>query len=154
MKNKLSKKQINALKHLIMFSRDCGEETKRACFALIDASEGLTNPVYFTGYTEDISDGVHALSSYFRTTHLDQIMIAMGIKFKFSHLGGHFTDSINSKFVVKRIKGKEHAHTIWLSSERYDQKAKPITQKEVDGIKLIDPLYPDICHGPLFSRKY
>jgi len=131
--------QINALKYLILVSPDCGQETKKACFALIDASEGLTKPVFFTGYSEDITYGVHGMCCSHGKTHLDALMHLMGMEFKFSHHGGYFISPGNFQSKLKRW--KKYTHTIWLSPQTYERQATEIPLKKVKAVKLVDPLY-------------
>lgn len=136
----LSDEQINALKYLIFMSKDAGPETKKACFAMIDASERFTKAVYFTGNTKDIQYGVHNMVSSNGTTYLDEILKAIGIKFLFSHHHGYFISSGN--FNPEYKNGENHTHTIWLSNERYDKFATEVISEDAEKIDLTtDPLY-------------
>jgi len=136
-KNSTTKEQIDVLKYLISTSKDAGEETKKACLALINASQGLSIPVYFTGHSKDISFGVHNMVSAHGTTHLNEIMRLMNTKWRFSHHGGYF-EKITKSFIVQMSNGHKYTHTIWLSPVRYDEKAIGINRDQVDAIVLKD----------------
>lgn len=134
-----SSTQINSLKYLIFMSKNSGPETKKICFALIDASEGLTKAVCFTVNSEDAQFGIHNMVSFNGTTHLQEIMKCIGTKMSFSHHGGyHDKDGV---FQPELIEGEEHTHTIWLSEIRYDKKALELIKEYVEKIVLKDPLY-------------
>ena len=140
MKKKFSNTQIKALKYLIYMSNDAGPETKKICFALIDASEGLTKPVYFTSNFEDNSDcGTHNMVSVNGTTHLQELLMTMGTKFIFCTHSGHFDFAGN--YNGKSREGENNTLTIWLSNVRYDKNASPIASKLVEETKLEQLLY-------------
>jgi hypothetical protein len=135
----VSKEQINALKYLILKSQSSGPETKKVCFALIDASEGLTKPVCFTGYSEDITYGVHDMSSSLRNTHLGALMKLIGTNFEFSDHDGYFSKT--GEFLTKIHPEEKRTRTIWLSSKPYDREAEKVTVEQVEAVELVDPLY-------------
>jgi len=130
--------QIQALKYLIFCSKDAGSETKKTLFALIDASEGLTKSVCYTGYSQDISYGIENLLCSHHATHLNTVMTLIGTNFNFSHHDGYFVKS--GKFKIELKPFKKITHTIWLSPESYDKKAVEISEKQVDRAQLVAPL--------------
>jgi len=136
----LSDDQINALKYLIFMSKDAGPETKKICFALIDASERFKKPVYFTGNTKDAQFGVHDMVSSNGTTHLSEILKTVGLKFRFSHHDGFFVSGGNF-FQSRFRKGEKHTHTIWLSETCYDRFASEIKKEDVEKVELKNSLY-------------
>jgi len=138
MNQKATEKQIKALKYLVFKSKDAGPETKKACLALIDASQGLTKPVFFTGYSKDIYDGAHGIISGQGTTHLNQVMKVLGTEFVFSSHDGFFTAP--GQFQSGSRIGEKHTRTLWLSSTECDSSASEISLDQVEAIELIDPL--------------
>ena len=131
--------QIKALKYLIFKSKDCGPETKKICFALIDASEGLTKPVYFTANSKDAQDGPACMVSSVSSTHLQEVLKAAGSDTVLSHHGGFF---VSPGIFKPELRNKEkHTHTIWLSFKRYDKKAFEVTKETVEKVELKNPLY-------------
>lgn len=135
----LSDVQINAIKYLIYMSRNAGEESKRICFALIDASEKFTKPVYYTSNSKDGEIGVDCMVSSAGQTHLQEILKAMGVDFCFSHCGGYFAPETG--FVERLKPGERYTHTSWLSKKRYDRDAIEISQEEVEEMELKNSLY-------------
>lgn len=125
----ITEEQIKALKYLIYKSEDAGPETKKACFALIDASEGLTKPVCFTGYSADINSGVNNMISPLGSTHLNRIMEAMGTNFRFSFDEGYFD---KGEFKHEIRPGKNRTNTIWLSAEEHDKQAREVSSDEFE----------------------
>ncbi len=122
----ISQKQINALKYLIFKSEDARDWARKILLALIDASKGLTKPVYFTGnlnevYMEDMFCTHHS-------THLHEVVKLTGSKFKFSHHDGYF--SCTGKFKPCNHPKKGNLHTVWLSTEKYDKKAKKLVENK------------------------
>ena len=135
METKITEDQINVLKYLITKSKDAGEKTKKACLALIDASQDLSRPVYFTGYSKDIAFGVHEMVSTHGSTYLNEIMRLMSTNWSFSHHGGYH-EKTTQMFVGRMKDDCKYTHTIWLSPIRYDSKAIGISSDQVDMITL------------------
>ncbi len=135
--NPVKPEQLQALKYLILHSKDAGPETKKALFALIDASEGLTKSVCYTGHSQDITEGIENVLCCQHATHLSTIMTLIGTSFDFSHHDGYFAKLGKFKIEIKPF--KRYTHTIWLSPESYDKKAVEISEKQVDRVQLIDP---------------
>jgi hypothetical protein len=131
--------QINALKYLIFKSKDADLETKKICFALIDASERFTKPVYFTSNMSDESYGTHNMVSANGSTHLTEILQAMSTEFIFSTHQGFFASVGNFVCIMKN--GEKNTLTIWLSNTRYDNSAVEIKKEDVEKLELKDPLY-------------
>ena len=173
-----TKKQIAALKYLIFNAKDGTELTKRILAFLIDHSESLTKDVCLTlvenreGYSADeinnATNGFHAMLSCNRTTHLDQVIIAMGGEVGFSYHYGDFDpsrtgDPFNSDGIFpgypaelvcalpERIPGLTREdmplrYTFWLARGYYAKKAKLVkaTRAELEAINLLMPgLYPE-----------
>ncbi len=136
-----TEKQMHALMHLILESKDCGEETKRALWALLIGSENFTKPVYFTGYSEDIAYGTHEMFSSKGTTHLHELMLCVAAPYKLEHHGGYMK---NGKFIPGLEDGKEHTHTIFLgpTDKWIDGDFTEISAEVADKIELKSPLYP------------
>ncbi len=140
-KKKPSKEQISALKYLILNSKDADDEDKKICFALIDASQGFTKPVYFTIKDLPIDGeipGIDRMVSSVGSTHLDAIMTALGTKYRFSFHGGYFRNKIWYSKI--RVKGKWD-FTVWLSDTRYDRQATSINKNRVSRVELKDTLH-------------
>ncbi len=134
MKKKVTKRQLDILKFVILNSRDCGDETKKACLALIDASEKLTKSVFCTGYSEDITFGLHNMLSLNGKTHLDSKLSQLDTKLKFSHFGGYFH---NGKLINYCREGKKYTHTIILSPYYYgSERMIEVTAEQVEAIDL------------------
>lgn len=132
-KSVITEDQIKALKYFILNSKDCGPETKKACFAMLDASEMLTEPVFYTGNSADIAYGIHDMQ------FLNEFMRAMNTRFHFSHHCGYFLAP--GQLLTEFRPGEDHTHTIFLSEESYCKTGKEVLAAEVNCIKLIDPLY-------------
>ncbi|MFZ2523505.1 MAG: hypothetical protein WAW92_03940 [Minisyncoccia bacterium] len=164
-------KQIAALRYMIFRAKDGSELSKRVLAFLIDSSDGLTKEVCLSlvadreGYnTEEISAAGHGVSdmqSCNGTTHLSQIMVAMGNDLYFSVHYGDFDPSrpgdpfsqagqfagIPQADPVSRQEGMPMRYTFWLSRENYSREAKLVTVKreELEQINLRKPgLYPRI----------
>lgn len=147
----ISKKQIEALKHLVL-GFDTIDEVKKILFALINASDGLTQPVCFTIYSVNlVLPMANVLSSNF--SPLDAMMELLGAGYNpnkdkdfelldevwmFSHHDGYFSEG---KFIIAIRPGKESSRTVWLSLRSYDKKAKEITEADVEEVELVDFLW-------------
>jgi hypothetical protein len=64
----------------------------------------------------------------FHKTHLNKVIKLTGSEFKFSHHGGYF--SFTGEFKSCEYPKKENLHTIWLSVEKYDKKAKKLVENK------------------------
>lgn len=167
-------KQIAALKYLIFIAKDGTDLSKRVLAFLLDASEGLTKDVCLTlvadreGYTADeisaAAYGVDSMKSRNGTTHINQILHAMGIELKFSVHYGDFDptrtdDPFNSYGQFAGLKAHEATepglvregmplrYTFWLSKEHYSLQATLVvaTREKLEQINLEKPgLYPSL----------
>lgn len=166
-----TKRQIAALKYLISAAKDGNPRVKQIMYFLIDRSERLTKEVCVTltqdceGFTGNEIDRdarkMSSLASRNCSTHIDQIMIALGTKFRFCvHYGnfgndGKFDTSgmfpgMSKNLVLDEkltILNAPMRYTYWLASDYYSKTAKtiPVTRAELDAIDISKPgLYPDI----------
>lgn len=167
-------KQIAALRYLIFKSKDGNELAKRVSAFLIDRSEGLVKDVCITlvegyeGYTaneiQGASSGFDSMTRSNRTTHINQILDAMGSDMGFSVHYGDFDpkrgdEALNCDglFVGYPVEichtpglcreGMALRYTFWLSKGDYTPKADlvVVTRKDLEQIDLRKPgLYPDI----------
>lgn len=129
-----TRKQTNALKYLIFKSNKIGEETKKVCFALINASCGLAVPVLYIVNSREVNTGIRKLISTDYNTHLNEVMKAMGTKFRFSYEDDYYDMGFFSserKYTVK----------VWLSPILHDKRASRISPARVKRIKLTGSLY-------------
>ncbi|HTE49147.1 MAG TPA: hypothetical protein VK675_04525 [Candidatus Paceibacterota bacterium] len=166
----ITPKQIAALKYLIFIAKDGTELSKRILAFLIDRSEGLTKPVCLTlwadreGYT---GDEIHAAAweadaiwSCNGTTHLNEILFAMGSKLLPCSHYGDFDPARKKKFnsagifagvplsMVRNSKPEKRReslredmptrYTFWLAKTYYSRKVTHIvtTREELEKIDL------------------
>jgi hypothetical protein len=167
-------KQIAALRYMIFNAKNGTELSKRVLAFLIEASEELTKEVCLSlvadreGYTADeilaAGCGVSSMESCNGTTHLDQILHAMGSELRFSVHYGDFDpartdDSFNSdgqfagcsRSQVTRPglvrEGMPLRYTFWLSKTNYSRRATLVvaTRELIEQINLKKPgLYPSL----------
>ncbi len=164
-------KQIAALRYMIFNAKNGTELSKRVLAFLIESSEELTKEVCLSlvadreGYTADeisaAGHGVGGMDSCNGTTHLDQILAAMGSELSFSVHYGDFdpthTDDPFSQAgqfagwpqadLESRREGMPMRYTFWLSKKNYSRQAKLVvaTREELDQINLEKPgLYPSL----------
>lgn len=165
-------KQIAALRYMIFNAKNGNELSKRVLAFLIESSEELTKEVCLSlvadreGYTADeisaAGYGVHDMESCNGTTHIDQILDAMGSELSFSVHYGDFDPTRTddpfssdgqfagySKFKVTRPgllrEGMPLRYTFWLSKQDYSRQAALVvaTREELEQIDLKKPgLYP------------
>lgn len=121
--------KIYILKHLIINSDDAGPKTKRACLALIDASDNMTKPVFITVFSKKAAYGIENLNCSSRNTRLYEKTKELDLPFHFSHHDGYFSES--EGFKVGIYPGKKITHTIWLSSVSYDPGAAEATEEMI-----------------------
>ena len=170
----VTSKQIAALKYMIFIAKNGTDLSKRVLAFLIDQSEELTKEVCLTlmadreGYTADevnaAAHGMHGMESCNGTTHLDQILHAMGSEFSFSVHYGDFDpnrpdDPFNTdgmfagcdRSQVTRLglilEGMPLRYTFWLSKQEYSRQAKLVVavREELEQINLEKPgLYPTL----------
>ena len=174
-------KQIAALRYLIFNAKNGTELSKRVLAFLIESSNGLTKAVCLSlvadreGYTADeintAGRGVDSMERCNGTTHLDEILQAMGSKLVFSVHYGDFnparaTDPFNTdgqfagwgEHLVTDPglvrEGMPLRYTFWLSEEPYSRKATLVvaTREEFEKINLEKSgLYPSqepACPAP------
>ena len=125
---RVSKERIDILKYIIFNSKDASPDTKRILFALIEASDSLTKPVYFTSHSKDVAHGIHNMLSCGYHTHLSEFTNLLCEGFHFSH------------GVRSPKPDRKYDQTIWLAFEFYDSEATEITEEQVNKVKLADPL--------------
>ncbi|MBT4376285.1 hypothetical protein HOD29_02820 [archaeon] len=145
MNNKITEQQLKALKYLIIESKDGSNFAKQVAFFLINASENLTKPVCISLIAKDnelelgkevkkTAHGFHDFVSGNGTTHLSEIMVAMGTEFDFWNHSGY------RKFIPET---QGIGYTFWLSKERYDHHAEllEVSIEELKKIELKSGLY-------------
>lgn len=163
-----TEKQIAALRYMIFNAKDGTELSKRVLAFLIESSERLTKEVCLSlvadreGYTADeisaAGYGVGNMESCNGTTHIDQILHAMGSELGVSvHYGdfdpartddpfnsdGQFTGWDRSR--VSRPgqirEGMPLRYTFWLSKQDYSRQATLVvaTREELEQINLKKP---------------
>jgi hypothetical protein len=168
-------KQIAALKYLIFHAKEGTDLCKRLLAFLIDESRGFTRPVCVTlvenvsGFTaSEIRDAALSLDcmvSCNNTTHINQILIAMGCDFLLCvHYGdfdptrekpfntaGQFAGFPEEMVIGKdselRREGMPVRYTFWLADEYYAKQAILVvtTREELEQIDLNKPgLYPNL----------
>ncbi len=143
---KATKRQVAALKYLIIHTDYATDLLKQILLLLIGHSDGLTKSVCITvvhgqGHTENtIMGSAHALrlmNSPSEKTHLDKLLTLTGSKLFFNY---HFGDIFCSEKMTPRF-------TFWLSSTKYSTSARQIraTKKRLDRVNIKDSgLYPHI----------
>jgi len=168
----MTPKQIAALRYMIFNAKNGTELSKRILAFLIDQSEGLTREVCLTlvegreGYSaEEISDaavGVGGMDSANGTTHLHELLLAMGSEINFSvHYGDFDPARVGDKFCYDgQYRGQQgncpHGlarevmplrYTFWLSKKSYSREVELVTATRavLDQIDLGKPgLYPSL----------
>ncbi len=151
-----TKKQITALKYLIFNAVDGTDLTKQVLALLIDQSRGpLAESVCIT-LTEDdgeysakeISDaarGLWEMQIVHGTTHIDQILKAMGSNLCFSVHEGDFSAFCKGHDVETSsetaIKGQLEVQTFWLAKKNFfmDSRLVHITREMLEEINLRKP---------------
>lgn len=137
---KATRRQIAALKYLIIHTDYATDLLKQILLLLIGHSDGLTKSVCVTvvhgqGHNEnEIMDSAHALrlmNSPDEKTHLDKQLTLTGSKLFFNY---HFGDIFCSEIKPPRF-------TFWLSSRKYSTSARKIraTKKSLDRVRIEDP---------------
>ncbi len=144
----MNQKQIEALKYLIIKSKDANNLMKRALFFLIEKSDGLTKEVSMTLWENETfsrSAVDAAAKNYMRsntggTTHLNELMTLMGSDLCFTWAYGHYT---NGKFDTGSR--AQLRYTFWLAKEMHGdgEMGEHFTPspEELNGIKLVSSLY-------------
>lgn len=173
----VTERQIHALKYLISNARDGSSMVKQILWFLIDQSKSLTEEVCVT-LTQDCGgferQEIHrdaltmsSLTSSNCTTHIDQILIAMGTEFCFSvHYGnfdedGKFNPSGMFSGIPRSMVSDESLtvvnapmrYTYWLAKKGYSGTARviPVSRAELVAIDLSKPgLYPHFEKQSLF----
>jgi hypothetical protein len=131
MTRRVKEDRVEALKFLINESQDAGAQIKRILLALIEASDGLTKPVYFTDFTKRVACGISDVLDQKSDVHLKKLFCLLGTKFQFSSQFGHF-DSRGFRSLT--YPGKLYTVTIWFSPFMYDRSAKEVTSKQIHKI--------------------
>ncbi|MBI5045270.1 MAG: hypothetical protein HZC02_05070 [Candidatus Levybacteria bacterium] len=157
-------KQIAALKYLIFHSKQGKPLSKQILAFLLDGSKNLTREVYVTlwpisEYTpkevRDSAIGIDAMKSPNGSTHLNEVMDAMGTEFGFDIHYGHFHEGdfiTAGQFPGLPSRechpfGLPARYTFWCSPHRYSDTAEPllVTRAELEAIDLKKPgLYPTL----------
>ena len=147
----ISNKQIAALKYLIFNAKQTSNLAKQILAFLIDQSKGLTEEVYLTITVSENYTGKeirrHALDmdnmfSCGSTTHLNEIMAAVGTDFCFSLHYGSFDG--NGRFDTKGQFDDSNVplrYTFWCGKGFYSKTAKAtsISRVELESIDLKKP---------------
>ena len=170
----ITPKQIAALKYMIFRAKNENEISKRVLAFLIDQSEGLTKEVCISlvadreGYTaEEIraaGHGVGSMESGNGSTHVHELLDAMGSELNFSVHYGDFDSSRSddpfisdgqfagwSRHQVTRPglvrEDMPMRYTFWLSKKNYSRQATLVgaTRQKLEQIDLAKPgLYPTL----------
>jgi hypothetical protein len=146
----ITEKQLQALKYLIIKSKDASDFSKRICFFLLDKSDLLTKPVCTTiienkeisrEQVNDFNHGNHDMRSFGGSTHLHALMGVTGSPFYFSGHCGHY-----SKGGLWDTTSDEYSGTIWLSPISYDHHAHKLIFdiKVIDSISLKSEFYSSV----------
>jgi len=169
-----TKKQIAALKYLIFNARNVVDLSKQVLAFLIEQSENLTKEVCLTlvdgreGFSAAeitaAGRGMSVMQSCNSTTHLHQILHAMGSELRFSFHYGDFDpsrkdDPFNAHGQFAGFKEEQVAYpglvrdgmpiryTFWFSKQDYSRQAKLVVATRND-LEQIDPakpgLYPEL----------
>jgi hypothetical protein len=144
----MKSKQIKALKYLLLNSRDAKSIiTRKLLLFLIDKSNELTRDVCITLWETDsgfsakeirkIQGEFNSMCSGNRTTHVTEILVAMGSNFCFSDSYGDFDPtrrpdpfdnsvqfSGSTSSPKKHVEAKPFRATFWLSKKRYTRNSK------------------------------
>jgi len=129
--------ESNYIAELVSGSKDANEESKRVCLALMRASDGFKKPVFYTGSSKHILEGIHNMISSQRETCLNTA-VALISDFEFKEHYGHV---LNGELCTEDHPKKGKTNTIWLADYRclkLDAKAKEVSQEEVDKTQLIE----------------
>jgi hypothetical protein len=135
--NKITRRQIAAVKYIIFKSKDAGPLAKRVLAFLLDRSDLLKREVYITlregkGYEEfevqEAAVGVHDLISSNGQTFLNQVMDVSGTRFHFSFHVGTFNGGKTGPL----------AYTFWCAKGYYLRGAKlvRVSRVRLDTINL------------------
>lgn len=151
--NTVSQQQIEALKYLILQSKNADELAKRVLFLLIEKSNGLTEDVSITLWEsgdlprEEIASAVrHTMNSVHGTTHLSELLALSGSNMDFTLHYGHYVDD---KFDNTGQMGGDHQlrYTFWLARGLYDDngpgKHIPFSLAELRSVELKSALYKE-----------
>lgn len=153
----ITAKQIAALKYLIFNSKDGTELTKRIIAHLIDHSSNLTKDVCLTLTCERdfpreeivaAYEGFEALPSANRSTHLTEILTAMGCDLRLSYDMGDYNPNREDDPLECQV--HEDSITFWLSKWHYSRQADhvEVTREDLEKIDLKKPgLYPSFESG-------
>ncbi len=154
----LTKKQLIALQYVIAAAPDGNKFAKQLHFFLLAQSAGLTKEVCITLQEGDEwpkaelrkeAHGIDSMWSSTASTHLPEIMAAMGTRFIYSLHYGHYGE--NGEFDTKGQLAECKAplrYTFWLAHECYADAATKLTatRKELEAI--------DVCPHKLMQQLY
>ncbi len=140
--------QTEAVKYLIIHSKDATELAKKILFFLLEQPEALKISTCITviegsdGFSKkdvlNIYNSIHDMKSSNGTTHLNEIMKVAGSNFLFfAHAGAFHPDGEFKEY------DNLLSYTVWLSDNRYDFKAKrkSLTKETLIEIELSSHLY-------------
>ncbi len=150
----LTQSQLDALKYLILVSKDGEVLAKKILLHLIAHSERLTKEVCLTviegreGFTseeiEKAAYGVHDMQSSNGTTHLSEVMVAMGASMLFNlHSGDFDPDRQGDPFNHEFEKDRRKRYTFWLDRTFYSREATYIPTSKVD-LQKVDVRKPNL----------
>ena len=144
----ITEKQIAALKHLILHSKDADELTKKICFFLIEKSELLSRNVLVElleskaqpkQSLKQVSYGIYNMDSSDGQTHLSEILFAMGTQFRFEFSTAQYPDNKQYGDYCNK-----YCVSVWFSSNPVDRESSkkiPFASKAIESIKLESGLY-------------
>src|SRR3989344_7938377 len=122
-------KQIKALKYLMFKSRDGNDLVKRILVFLINSSKELTEQVSVSlmedreGYSRDevgeVGHGLHDMISSNGSTHLNELMTAVGTELHFSSHFGHYNERAIFETAGQFSGGYPMRYTFWLAKRSY-----------------------------------
>ncbi len=153
----MENQQIEALKYLVIKSRDGDDLIKKILFLLIEKSHGLSKEVSISvreteGLSREELDKAtnHFMNSDSKTTHLGALMRLMGSGLNFSSHYGHYNNEgkvdNTGQFPITEEEGKiPRRYTFWLAKELYGRGGMgdhiPFSIQEIRSIELKSSLY-------------
>lgn len=137
---RLTRAQMKQLAYLISVSKDINKPAKRVVLWLLYKTDRLTKPVCLCmnekvcgKLAENVSFGVHDMSSCNGTTHLGSLVKLTGSKFVFWHHCGVYSKG-------GKYDPRGGGCTIWISPNSYDDKAEQVVLdlKAINNVKLVE----------------
>lgn len=161
----MTETQINALRYLIIKSKDMEPIAKKLALYLIVVSHGLTREVRMTvtegvrSFTredvEAVGNGFHDMQSTHGTTHLCVVMAGMQTDFKFDH---HIGTLCADDGEIRHLPNDIRSYTVWLSNIAYSRTATNLkaNRRKIDAISIDETPrigFPKRPHGSEHPRS-